>query len=471
MILALFGALIGVGIALGVTQVVASTTAVKIPMLSAVSIDATALGFTLGVAGLAGILMGTLPAFQVSGGREAAAMSDSSRGSSEGKRRTRAREVLVVAEVALACVLLVGGGLLLRSFVSVLDVELGFEPSGAMAWRVDTNQPFENQAAAVAFYDRLVSNVEAVPGVEAVGLTDTTPLGRNRSWGIRVVGAVYPDGNNPSAFPRLIDHRYIQTMEIPLVSGRHFTADDTGETAAVVIINETAARELFPGQDALGQALSLGDGTQIVGVVADVRHQSLEEGSGYEMYLPITQVGWGTLDMVVRSPLPPESLISGVRAALQATDPTMPTGDFRTLDAIVDRAVSPRRFILLLLGAFGGTALLLAALGIYGLLSYSVSQRIPEIGIRMALGESGGRVLGRVVTKTMTLAGVGVLIGSVGSFIVSRLFGSLLFGVEPSDPLTFLSMIAVLLSVAALSGFMPARRASRTDPMVALRSE
>jgi len=472
LILALCGAVIGVFIAYGATQVVAGTTAVKIPMLWAVSVDGTALLFTLGVALLAGVAMGIVPALQMSSGREAAAMNDSSRGSSEGRKSTLIREMLVVAEVALSCVLLVGGGLMLRSFVKVLDVDLGYEAAGAMAWRVDTNQSFEGRTPAVAFYDQLVSDVLAVPGVESVGLTDCMPLGRNRSWGVRALGTVLEDDEYSSVFPRIIDHRYLQTMEIPLRAGRYFSVDDTDGATQVVIINEAAARELFPDRDAVGGILQFSSGEwEVVGVVGDVRHQSLEQGSGSEMYMPMTQLWWGTLEMVIRSPLPPGSLTGGVRAALHTADPTMPTGDFHTLDAIVDRAVSPRRFILLLMGAFAGTALLLAALGIYGVLSYSVSQRVPEIGIRMALGESGGQVLGRVVARTMVLACAGIFIGGVGSFLAARLIGSLLYGVEPTDGMTFLLMAMILLSVAALAGYLPARRASRTDPMVALRSE
>jgi len=210
---------------------------------------------------------------------------------------------------------------------------------------------------------------------------------------------------------------------------------------------------------------------EVVGVVADVRHKFLEEDSGIEMYFPMGQQGWPTLEMVVRSRLPVETLLGPVGEAIRATDPAMPTGDFRTLSSIVDRAVSPRRFTLLLLVGFAGTALLLAALGIYGVLSYTVNQRVPEIGIRMALGESSGQVLGRVVARTMALAGVGAALGIGGSLALSRLMASLLYGVEATDAWTFLSMTAVLLSVSALAGYFPARRASRTDPMVALRVE
>jgi predicted permease len=384
------------------------------------------------------------------------------------------RDVLVVSEVALACVLLVGGGLLLRSFARVLDVELGFQPHGAFVWRVDSDRDFENRAAAVAFYDRLTTAVDAVPGVDGVGLTDTPPLGRNRGWGIRAKGVVYEKGQAPGAFPRMVDSRYLEVMRIPLLSGRHFTAHDDGQSTRVVIINETAAKTLFPGQDAIGRSVLISGPDvdwQVIGVVADVRHQSLEAESGLEMYLPLAQTpDFAGLTLVVRSRLPLASLAPGVRAALASVDPAMPTGDYHTLDSIVDRAVSPRRFILLVLGGFAATALLLAALGIYAVISYSVSQRIPEIGIRMALGESAGRVQRGVVGRTLLLAGAGVAIGAVLSFMVSRLMQSLLYGVEPTDGLTFVGMAAVLLLVSVIAGYLPARRASRVDPLVALRS-
>jgi predicted permease len=459
LVLSLLGAVVGVGIAYAATNAVAGTTAVRIPMLHSASIDGMVLLFTLGVALAAGLLMGILPALQISQGREAAILNDSSRGSSEGKRHAGIRETLVVAEVAIACILLVGGGLLLRSFVSVLDVQLGFRP--------DRGIP-----RGVAFYEQLVANVEAVPGVEAVGLSDCLPLGRNRSWGMRVVGQPDDDEHAYNVYPRIVDFRYLGTMGIRLVSGRYFTPEDTWETGNVVIISESGARRMFQGEDPLGHTIGSG-GTQgeVVGVVEDVRHQTLESTSGIEIYIPMTQLPWGTLDLVVRSPLPPEALIGGVSAAIRTTDPTMPTGDFRTLNSVVDRAVSPRRFTLLLLGSFAGTALLLAALGIYGVLSYTVSQRIPEIGIRMALGETGGQVLGRVVKRTMMLAVLGITLGAGGSLLVTRLIQSMLFGIAPTDMVTFAVMTLVLLSVAAVAGFIPARRASRTDPMGALRTE
>jgi predicted permease len=475
LILGIIGGAVGVLIASGITGAISGTSAVKIPMLHAVNIDGTVLVFTLLVSLGAGALIGIMPAFQVSAGQEASAMRDSSRGSSQGRRQAWLREALVVGEVATACLLLVGGGLLMKSFARVLDVELGFEPREVTAWRVDTNRAFETMAESLAFYDQLVTSVEAIPGVEAAGLSDCLPLGRNRSWGIRVQGVAYEEGSYPpSSFPRIVDHRYLQAMEIDLLEGRYFTSDDINEgSPPVIIINQTGARILFEGESALGRVVVTGpgDGWEIVGVVADTRHQSLEEDSGIEMYMPMGQLTWPTLEMVVRSRLPVEVLLGPVRAAMSGVDPTMPTGDFRTLDSMVDRSISPRRFTLLLLVGFAGTALLLAALGIYGVLSYTVTQRVPEIGIRMAMGESGAQVLGRVVARTMILAAMGTVVGITAALALSRLMASLLYGVEATDLGTFLYMTVVLLSVAALAGYLPARRAARTDPMIALRVE
>ncbi len=240
----------------------------------------------------------------------------------------------------------------------------------------------------------------------------------------------------------------------------------------MIIINETAAERLFPDREPVGQTVLAGDRRfewRVVGVVSDVRHQSLEQAPGLEMYMPLTQFGWAALDMVVRSSLPAESLVPTVRAALQVIDPTIATGDFQTLDAVVDRAASARRFIVLLLGAFAGSALLLAALGIYGVLSYSVAEQSPEIGIRMALGASGADVRWRVVGRTLVLAGFGVAIGTAASIAGSSLIASLLFGVQPADPMTFAGMIVVLLTVAGLAGLIPATRASQTDVLTVLR--
>jgi predicted permease len=472
LILAAAGGALGVGLALWMTKWVSGTTAVSIPMLRAVSVDASALGFTLVATLVTGLVVGIAPAVQLSQGREWTTLNEAGRGSSGGRRGNAVREALVVGEVALAFVLLVGGGLLLRSFVGLLDVNLGFQPDGAMMWQLDAGRSFPNDTVRLAYYENLMSRMRDVSGIDVVGLTDTPPLGRNRSWGVQAKGVVYEKGESPTVFPRLVDADYLRAMRIPLVAGRQFTHNDRDGSDLVAILNQTAAARLFPGKDPVGQVALLFDKeVRVVGVVADVRHQALEKESGLELYLPYTQFPYyGTLAMVVRSRVPSAALAPRVQAALRAADPSLPVADYQTLESVVERSVSPRRFILMVLGAFAGTALLLAALGIYAVLSYSVSQRIREIGIRMALGESAGSVRRRVVARTVLLAGAGVMIGAVVSLGAARLIRSLLYGVGPADVLSFTATALILFAVSALAGFLPALRASRTDPMVALRS-
>ncbi len=472
MLLSATGAALGILVAYGITRAVANASAINVPLLQSVTIDGTSLAFTVCLAVVAGLLFGIAPALQTAAGSEQAALTDASRGSSVGKRGAWVRESLVVSEVALACILLIGGGLLMRSFVAVLDVDLGFEEEGAMAWRVDTARQFESGEEKIAYFQSIVRSVGEVAGVESVGFSDTLPLGRNRGWGIRVQGVDYGEQGNPGALPRLVDPGYLQTMRIPLISGRYFEPADTLETELVIIINETATRALFPDEDDPINRILVVNGQEfrLAGIVADVRHSSLEEESGNEMYILVTQqpFWWGAVELVARSPLPPESLAGGVRAAIRAVDPNLPASDFQSLDDIVDRAVSPRRFILLLIEAFAFTALALASLGIYGVLSYSVSQRTQEMAIRMALGAQASQMQRQVVARTLALAAGGIVIGWVGAFTLSQLIASLLFGIEPTDPMTFVAVTLLLMGIAALAGYFPARRASRIDPMTAL---
>jgi predicted lysophospholipase L1 biosynthesis ABC-type transport system permease subunit len=260
-------------------------------------------------------------------------------------------------------------------------------------------------------------------------------------------------------------------MEIPLVEGRYFDSGDTEDSRPVIIVNEQAARTIFEGRS-LGRAISMWFGeAEVVGVVEDVKHRALELGADPEVYFPMGQVwAFQTVEMVVRSSLPPEDVVGAVGAAVRGVEAQMPTEDWRTLDSVVETSVSPRRFTLQILVAFALSALLLSSLGIYGVLSYSVSERIPEIGIRMALGASAEGVRKSVVAQTMALAGAGVAIGSVASVVGTRLISSLLYGVRPTDAVTFGVTIAVLLTVSAISGLIPAIRASRIDSAGALRS-
>jgi len=315
-------------------------------------------------------------------------------------------------------------------------------------WQLGSGRPFLNDTARLAYYENLANRMREVPGVDVVGLTDTPPLGRNRSWGIQAKGVVYDKGEMPSVFPRLVDADYLRAMRIPLIVGRQFTQTDRDGSDLVAIVNQTAAAKLFPGKDPLGQVVLLfGKEIRVVGVVSDVRHQALEKESGLELYLPYKQVpDFQTLAMVVRSRVPTTALASRVQAALRAVDPMLPVADYQTLDSVVERSVSPRRFILMVLGAFAGTALLLAALGIYAVMSYSVTQRILQIGIRMALGESAGSVRQRVVLRTLLLAGAGVFVGAVVSLGAARLIRSLLYGVGPADVVSFAATAMILVA-------------------------
>jgi predicted permease len=272
----------------------------------------------------------------------------------------------------------------------------------------------------------------------------------------------------------MVDPGYLQTMRIPLVSGRYFEPTDTLETEPVIIVNETAARALLPdGDDPINRILVVNDEElRIVGVVADVRHSALEEESDSEMYILATQhpLWWVTVELVARSPLPAASLAGGVRAAVHAVDPDLPVSNFRALSEIVDRAVSPRRFILLLIEAFAISAMVLASLGIYGVLSFSVSQRTKEMGIRMALGAQASQMRRQVLARTLVLTSLGIVVGLVGALVLSRLIASLLYGVTSTDPITYACVTILLTLTAALAGYLPARRASRVDPMTVLMS-
>jgi predicted permease len=264
---------------------------------------------------------------------------------------------------------------------------------------------------------------------------------------------------------------YLKALGIALVAGRDISERDTPPGEPVIVINQTMARTLWPGQNAIGRTMHACGERHVVGVVGDVRHLALEQSSGMEMYLPMRQcTDISSLDLVIRTSLAPAELAASVRAALKPIAPNLPGNDFRTLQQLVDKAVSPRRFVVLLLGGFALFALLLASLGIYGVVSYAVNQRTQEIGIRMALGASGARLQAGIIGQTLGLAAAGVLIGAAASRVLARALGGLLFGVTADDPLTFLGMPVVLALVAVVAGYLPARRASRIDPSIALRA-
>ncbi len=468
------GALLGLALAVGGTAALARLDTVSIPLLRGVQADNTVLAFTLALAVITGVVFGLAPAVHARSGALHASLKDASRGSTEGRGRSRVRNILVVAEIAFACVLLVGAGLLIRSLVQVLDVDMGFEPARAATVRVDPEAQFATDEHRTAYFDDVLQRVKSIPGVEAAAITDALPLGRNRTWGARAKGITYERGRGPSAFVRIVSDSYPRAMGIPLVKGRDISPADARSTEPVIMINETLARTLWPGEDPIGKIIlgACSPERRVIGVVGDVRHLALEQASGNEMYVPMRQCGdQPSSDMVVRSTIAPAQLAIEVRTALKSIAPNLAGNNFRTLEQIVDKSVSPRRFLVMLLGGFAGFALVLASLGIYGLISYSVSQRTHEIGIRMAIGASARDVQVRIITQTLWLAAAGMTIGAAASWLLARAGSGLLFGVTPTDPVTFAAMLLVLTAVAALAGYVPARRASRIDPMVALRLE
>ncbi len=468
------GAILGFVLAIVGTRALARLDAVSIPLLRDVRTDATALAFTLAVAVVTGIVFGLAPALQARGAGFARALKDSTRGSSEGRGRTWIRNALVVSEIAFACVLLVGAGLLIRSLVRVLEVDMGFQPARSATIRVDPDNRSMTREQRNAYFDEVLRRVKEVHGVESAAITDALPLGKNRSWGARAKGVTYKRGRAPNAFVRVVSDGYPAAMGIPLRAGRDIAVSDTATTEPVILVNETMARTLWPAEDPIGKYVlgACAKERRVIGVVGDVRHLALEQSSGNEMYIPMRQCGdLSSADLVVRTALPPSQLAGTIRAALQPIAANLPGNDFRTLQQLVDKSVSPRRFLVLLLGGFAAFALVLASLGIYALISYSVNQRTQEIGIRMALGASARDVQSRIIRQTLGLAAIGMTLGTIASGAMVQSASSLLFGVTPRDPVTFAGMSLMLIVVALTAGYLPARRAARIDPMVALRTE
>jgi predicted permease len=480
-LLALPGAAVGVLLAVLATGFVTASSALAIPLLERVGVDGAALLVAVLSALLAGLAAGIAPALQLAEGGESAVLKSSAHGISGHRAGRRLREGLVVGEIAVTCLLLVAVGLLLRSFQAVLDVELGFESENAVAWQLNPGRDFFGDYPELraidertTFYHELAARVAAVPGVDRVGLIDALPLGRNRTWSYRIVGAPEKD-EVETLFPHIIDPGYLETLRIPLRRGRAFTEADDRSSRPVILLNETAAARLFPGGDAIGQRIVTGGADwewEVIGIVADVRHVSPEDDPGIQIYFPIAQnPNFGTMDLVVRSRMPIEALTGAVSRAMAEVDPAMPTREFWTLEATLDRTLSPRRFTLQVLGGFGIAALILAALGIYGVLAHSVAERTREFGIRIALGASPVRVRRGVLGRTLLLASAGIGIGLAAALATTRLLRSMLFGVSPVDPATIAGMIVILVVVATLSGIVPARRATRADALEALRSE
>jgi predicted permease len=351
-----------------------------------------------------------------------------------------------------------------------MDVDLGFRPESASAMKVvydDGGKGGEQRAIVMQEMLRVVS---AIPGVRGAGIADMLPLGRNRSWGFAAKDRVYKPNEPTGAIVRIVTPGYLPAMGMGLTSGRDFSWQDASIKPCAVIINEAAARRHWPDQDALGRiARAGGPECRVIGIVADVKQHSVEGELDSEMYLPVWQGDPEGSELVVRSNLPPTALAGPILKALRELNPTQPAERLRPVREIVDRAVSPRRFFVLLVSSFAALGLVLACIGIFGVISYSVTRRTQEIGIRMALGASGGAVQMQVVASAMKLSLVGILIGAVASVVATRWIASMLFATKPTDAATFAAIAAMLAVVALIAAYVPARRASRIEPLTALR--
>ncbi|HEY3883780.1 MAG TPA: ABC transporter permease [Vicinamibacterales bacterium] len=463
------GAVFGVVIAISGTRALAAAQTFDLPLLNNVRIDERELVVTALAAVVTGVLFGILPAWQLRGLTVGGALT--MRGVSTSDRQAWTRRTLIVSEIAFACVLVVGAGLLVRSFARLLDVNLGFRPEQTATLRVDPSFRVSSFAQQNAYIDDLLGRARSVHGVFAAGLTDALPFSGDRAWQVGAKGDVYPAGQTPEAFVRIVSDGYFEAAGIAVRRGRAFTQNDRASSEPVAIVNETLAHTLWQNREAVGQMLTQDGGRRVVGVVVDVRHAALEAPGGAEMYLPFRQTSdYSSMVLLMRTAEAPAQLAPDLRSALRHVDPNLPLADVRTLRTLVDRAISPRRFLVLLVGSFAVFALFLAALGTYGVVANGVHQRRRELAIRAALGASSARLRGGVLAQILGLTVIGLTLGLTVARLASGALSSLLFGVASGDPLTFVGAAAVLAGVAVAAAWIPAWRASHIDPAAILRS-
>jgi predicted permease len=475
-VLAAAGGIGGTLLALWGLDVLVRVSPLQIPRLHTVHIDRSVLAFTALAAMITGVLCGLVPAFQLSRGDAGDALKDGERGGS-GARGGRTRQVLVVAEVALSLVLLASAGLLLRSFVLLQRVSPGFVTERAVAMQILLPQTkYPDQAAFINFYRRLDAEMRALPGVTASAVSTTLPMtGSDIGMGFKVEGRAVDPSVRTSATFFGVSPDYFSTMGIRIVKGRAFTERDDERAPSVIVVNETMAAKYWPNENPIGKRVTVSYNNtpprEIVGVVADVKQGDLTDPRQAQMYTPFVQTPWPFLATVVRTGAAPQSAAGSLRQALARLDPEQAAGDVRTLDEYVARSIATPRFTAMLIGSFAALALLLAGFGLYGVMAYTVAQRRREIGIRMALGAQAGNVRSLVVSQAFSLGAIGLAVGLAGALMVTRLLDSLLFGVTAADPLTFGAVSAALVAVLLLAAYLPARRATRVDPMIALRTE
>lgn len=475
-LLSIVSGLIGLALSLWLIKLLIAISPPNTARFDEIGIDWRVFAFTLGVTVLAGLLFGLFPALQTSRPNLNEMLKDSGR-RTEGSGQNRIGSLLIVSEIALSFILLAGAGLLIKSFLHLRKIDPGFNADNVLAMRISLPPGKYKQGAPRAqIYKQLIDQVKSTPGVQSASAVLSLPLGGDT---FNVGRSVVPEGrpmtpeeaSNARHLPITPD--YFQTLQIPLKAGRTFTEHDTLDTPKVVIINETMARQLWPGQSAIGRRFQIWRDEkfprEVVGVVGDTK-SSLDEEAGSQMYVPYAQdAGWGSMSLVVRTNGEPTAMAGAVREAIRAVDKGVPNYNLKTMNDVVSTSAAPRRVPMLLLSAFAGVAMLLAMLGVYGVTSYYVTQRTHEIGVRMALGAQLGDVLKLVLQRAMLMAIAGIGIGVLGAFAVTRYMTTLLFGVKPIDIWTFVGVALLLSIVVLIACVVPARRAAKIDPLEALR--
>jgi putative ABC transport system permease protein len=480
LLLSLAGGLAGLLLSMWLIDVLVALLPAGVPRLSGLSPDWRVMLFTLGAAIMTGVLCGLAPAIAAAKIDLTEAIKEGGR-SAAGAGRSLLRNGLVVGQIAAALVLLVGAGLLVKSLIRLQQVNPGFETGSILTMQMSLSsdryfdQPTKPERIN-AFLSELTGRVKALPGVREVSFAQSVPLTSvDNNTSFDIVERPSAKGEQSSAQLRFIGLNYFHTLNIPTISGRDFTERDAPQSPPVVILNEAFVREHFKGEDPIGKRLHLGWGgdapKEVVGVVGDVRHRGLSDKARPEMYVPQAQFANAGITLLVRSSLKPESLIAPIKKQIYSLDPQLPVTEVKTLDQYRADSVALPRFSALLLGLFAGLALLLTAVGLFGVVSYSVTQRTNEIGIRLALGAQLGDVMGLVIGQGMRLVGLGVAVGLIASLALTQLLQNWLFNVSPTDPWTFVVIAVLLTLVALVACYIPARRATKVDPMVALRCE
>jgi putative ABC transport system permease protein len=474
LLLSIIGGVLGALLATWGVQLLVSLSENSLPATATVNIDLTVLAFTLLISVVTGILFGLAPAFRTLKVNLVDAMKDGARGA-EGTLRNRTRSLLVIFESAVAVMLLIGAGLLVRSLIALQRVDPGFEANNVLTLRIDlARKKYDTPEKSAAFFTELQARIGGLPGVESVGSVTELPLsGQLNDLPFTVEGRppVTPDQAFDADWRR-VNQNYFSALHIPLLRGRNFTEQEVRDSAKVLIVSEQLVAAVFPNEEALGKRLVLMLGDQpyeIIGIVGDIRHQSLGNNVNPAMYMP-TSNSRGT-NLVIRTKNDPLSFVGAIRKEVQAMDPEQPIAAVKTMNDWVDSSVAAPRYRTTLLALFAALAMVLAATGIYGVMSYSVAQRTHEIGVRMALGARRFDVLKLVVRQGMILTLIGVVVGLGGAYGLTRVMSTLLFGVTAKDPLTFAAVAALLIVVAFVACFVPAQRATKVDPLVALRYE